>query len=116
MRTAIYARSAVASRGAIDEQIAICKRWANQEGWSLSDEHIYVDNGFGGIRAEGRPALESLLKTAAASPPPFDVVLIEAVARLGRSQLGMPPVIEQLRHLGIFVYAIDSGYDSRAPR
>ena len=45
MRAAIYARysSENQSEKSIDDQIRVCKKYIEEHGMTISDEHIYID-------------------------------------------------------------------------
>jgi site-specific DNA recombinase len=84
MRVAIYARvstSRQAQAQTIEQQLTRLRSLAEQQGWTLSDQHIYRDDGFSGASLN-RPGLDRLRDTAAQAA--FDAVLITAPDRLAR--------------------------------
>ena len=85
MRVALYAR--VSTRGqaqaqTIEQQLTRLRSLAEQQGWILSEQHIYRDDGFSGASLN-RPGLDRLRDTAAQAA--FDAVLITAPDRLARN-------------------------------
>ena len=82
-RAVIYARysSELQSEHSIDDQLALCKEYAEREGWVLQD--IYTDYALSGANMR-RPGLQALVEAARAGE--FDIVLTEALDRLSRDQ------------------------------
>jgi DNA invertase Pin-like site-specific DNA recombinase len=68
----------------IDRQLSNVRPYAERKGYRLSDEHTYTDAGIAGDEFEKRPALQRLLRDAAAGR--FDVLLCDEVARLSRQK------------------------------
>ena len=59
---AIYARVSSeqqAEAGTIDSQVAALRERVAQDGFTLPDEHVFIDDGYSGARLV-RPALEAL--------------------------------------------------------
>ena len=62
MKTAIYARKSTDQSGVSDEQRSVVRQieharaYATSRGWTVSDDHIYVDDGLSGAEFERRPA------------------------------------------------------------
>ena len=70
MRAAAYARysSDLQRETSIDDQVTVARQYAERQGWTLIDEHIYSDAGIPGSSLDGRPGIQALLKTATTSP------------------------------------------------
>jgi DNA invertase Pin-like site-specific DNA recombinase len=58
--------------------------YAERNGWTVSDEHVYVDQAISGGEFQRRPAIQRLMAAAAQRPPPFDCVIMMEPERLGR--------------------------------
>ena len=52
----------------------------------MSDEHIYIDEGISGRKADKRPAFQLMIATAKSKPKPFDVILVHKFDRFARSR------------------------------
>jgi DNA invertase Pin-like site-specific DNA recombinase len=68
----------------VERQIAIIRRWAAEQGVTISDDHIYIDNHLSAWRPEGeRPAWEAML--AAAERGEFNGILVYKIDRFTRN-------------------------------
>jgi site-specific DNA recombinase len=81
MRAVIYARysSDRQSEASIEDQVEVCRRYAQAQGWRVVD--AYTDAALSGA-SRFRPGFQKL--TADAGQRRFDIVICEAVDRLGR--------------------------------
>ncbi len=61
MKVAIYARysSANQSEKSIDDQIRVCQKYIENNGYSFSEEHIFTDEALSGSLLQ-RPGLQAL--------------------------------------------------------
>lgn len=85
MRVAMYVRVSTTGQveaQTIEQQIDRLKAHIESEGWLLSREHIYRDDGYSGAKLN-RPGLDSLHDRVALAE--FDVVLVTAPDRLSRN-------------------------------
>ena len=109
MKAAIYARiSAEDSRDAessVQRQIELAKAYAARKGWSVSDDHVYVDNGISGAEFVDRPGFARMF---AAVPKrgkaPFDVLVMSELSRLGRDAYRVPFFVGELADAGIAIW------------
>ncbi len=62
------------------------ERYASQHKLSIRPEHVYVDAGISGRRAETRPAFMAMIAAAKEKPPPFSVILVHRFDRFARSR------------------------------
>jgi len=69
-----------------DAQLKALKEYAKRNNIILSKEHIYIDEGISGKRADKRPAFQLMIKTAKSKPKPFDVILVHKFDRFARSR------------------------------
>ncbi|WPZ34048.1 recombinase family protein [Thalassobaculum sp. OXR-137] len=103
----IYARYSSDNQrvASIDDQVELCRRRANQEGWSVTE--IYADQAISGGSTHGRPAYAALLRDAERKV--FDVVLCESLDRLSRRLADTADLHDRLSFLGIRLYALNVG-------
>ena len=100
MRTAIYARVSTprqARAQGIDEQLERIKAYAQQKGFWLTEEYVYLDEGYSGASLN-RPGLDALRDAAAMVA--FEVVLVTAPDRLARKYIHQVLLIEELQGRG----------------
>ena len=67
-------------------QLRLIRAWAENNGFVISPEHIYVDEGISGRRAEKRPAFMRMIAAAKRKPAPFDAILVHRFDRFARSR------------------------------
>ena len=89
MIAAIYGRKSTKQEGVADEaksvtrQVDNARAFATSKGWTVADQHVYVDDGVSGAEFERRPGFMRLL--AALEPtPPFEVLIVSDRKSLGR--------------------------------
>ncbi len=89
MRAAIYARKSTDEPGKAQEaksvvqQVAVARAFAEKRGYTVVEEHVYVDDRISGAEFEKRRGLQRLLR-ALDPVPPFDVLIVEEQKALGR--------------------------------
>jgi DNA invertase Pin-like site-specific DNA recombinase len=109
MRAAIYARKSTEQSGMIDEeksvtrQIDHAKAYATKKGWTVADEHVFVDDGISGAEFVKRPGLSRLLN-ALRPKPPFQVLVMSEESRLGREQIQTAYALQQITDAGVRVW------------
>ncbi len=110
MIAAIYARKSTEQSGVADEHKSVARQvdhargYAARKGWTVVDDHIYVDDGISGAEFERRKVfmrLMSVLKRRA----PFDVLIVSELSRLGREQLETGYAVKQLAQAGVRIVA-----------
>ncbi len=69
-----------------DAQLKALKEYAKKNDIYLSDQHVYVDEGISGKRAETRPAFMKMIAAAKLKPKPFDIILVHKFDRFARSR------------------------------
>src|SRR5262249_54811418 len=113
LRTAAYARysSDRQSPASITDQLRKCREYAEKQGWLYQEEHVYVDEALSGAGAD-RPALLRLLETAAQTPRPFDIVLLDDTSRLSRNTGETLRFYEKLNFADIRIVAVSQGIDT----
>jgi site-specific DNA recombinase len=106
MRVAIYARySSKLQRGeSIGDQSQVCRRYIQTKGWTLVQ--TYTDAAISGASRQ-RPGFLKLIRDA--EQRKFDVVVCEAVDRLGRRLADTADLHDRLAFLGIQLHATSLG-------
>ena len=67
-------------------QLRLIRAWAENNGFVVVSEHIYIDEGISGRRAEKRPAFMRMIAAAKHKPAPFDAILVHRFDRFARSR------------------------------
>src|SRR5713101_3419038 len=101
MIAAIYARKSTEQSGVNDEeksvtrQIEHAKAYVARKGWTVAEEHIYVDDGVYGaefVRRQGFLRLMNALKPR----PLFQVLIMSEESRLGREAIQVSYAFKQI--------------------
>ncbi|WP_209882469.1 recombinase family protein [Azospirillum soli] len=106
MRAVIYARysSDQQREASIADQIEVCRRYAERQGWAVV-EH-YTDAALSGA-SRHRPAFQKLLRDAGQRR--FEVVLCEAIDRLGRRLADTADLQDRLAFHGVRLFTPQLG-------
>src|SRR5215813_7146492 len=106
VRAVIYARfsSELQSEASIVDQIEVCRRYTKRQGWTLVD--TYEDPAISGA-SSFRPAYRKLLGDLEKNL--FDVVIIEALDRLGRNLADVAAFHDRLIFAGRSLHAANCG-------
>ncbi len=106
MRAVIYARYSSDNQreASIEDQIEICRRYIDRQGWTLI--HIYQDRALSGA-SDQRPAYQQVLADAEAGR--FDVLVCEALDRLGRRLADVARLYDHLEFRGVVLHAVNIG-------
>ena len=105
MLAAVYARKSTEQTGVADEQKSVsrqvehARQYAIRKGWNVADEYIYVDDGISGAEFANRPGFLRLMN-ALKPRPPFQVLIMSEVSRLGREQIETACALKQLINSG----------------
>ena len=110
MIAAIYARKSTAETGMNDEeksvtrQIEHAKAYALKKGWTVSDDHIYSDDGISGAEfGDRRPGFLRLMASLKPKPP-FQVLVMSEESRLGREQTRTQYALLEITEAGVRVF------------
>jgi DNA invertase Pin-like site-specific DNA recombinase len=114
MIAAVYARKSTdqhdvaADEKSVARQLAQARTYATAHGFTVADDHIYVDDGISGSEFAKRPGLVALLN-ALKPRPPFQVLLIADADRLGREQIETSYLLKQFSQAGVAVHETKDG-------
>lgn len=100
MRVAIYVRVSTlrqAQAQPFEQQLERLKAHIQANGWILSEQAIYIDDGYSGSSLK-RPGLDLLRDRVAAAE--FDLVLITSPDRLARNYVHQVLLLEELQRFG----------------
>src|SRR5918993_718784 len=100
MRAAIYARVSTPRQGreqTIESQLDALKSWANGNGYELSPEDVYTDEGYAGSRLD-RPGLDALRDGA--EDAAFGVIGVLSPDRLARKYAYQVLLLEEFKRCG----------------
>jgi hypothetical protein len=109
---AVYARysSDLQDISSIDGQIRKARDWAERNGFTIHEQHRFVDEAISGTK-NCRPGLEQMLTVAERGE--FDLLLVESLSRLARSHVYASTVMMHLVYvLKIRIIGIDDGCDT----
>ena len=107
MRAVIYARYSSENQreASIEDQIEICRRYIAQQGWTHTQ--TYDDRAASGASTRLRPGFQRMLADAEAGR--FDVLVCEAIDRLGRKLADVADLFDRLSFRGVRVRATSIG-------
>ena len=106
VRAVIYARysSDTQREASIEDQFEVCRRYIARQGWTLVT--TYDDRAISGA-SRFRPGFQKLLLDAKAGA--FDVMVCEAIDRLGRKLADVADFFDQLSFHRVQVHATQIG-------
>jgi site-specific DNA recombinase len=107
MRVAIYARVSTtrqAQTQTIEQQLTRLQAYAQEQGWSVEEQHLYRDDGYSGASLH-RPGLDRLRDRVALAE--LDLVLITTPDRLARKYVHQVLLLEELEQHGCRVEFLD---------
>ena len=103
---AVYARKSTDDSDRSDEarsttrQIERAREYAARKGWAVDDRYIYVDEAVSGAEWKRRHGFNALL-AALAPRPPFNVVIVSELSRIGRDAVRTPAAVLELEEAGV---------------
>ena len=108
MRAVIYARYSSENQreASIEDQVEVCRRYAERQGWTVAD--TYEDRAVSGASMLARPGFQRMLADAEARK--FDIIVCEAIDRLGRRLADVADVYDRLSFRGIQIHATAIGH------
>jgi site-specific DNA recombinase len=107
MRAVIYARYSSENQreASITDQVEVCRRYIERQGWTVAG--VYDDAAISGA-SRMRPGFLRLLADAEARR--FDVVVCEAIDRLGRKLADVADLYDRLTFARVEIHAISIGH------
>src|SRR5262247_4863002 len=91
-------------------QIESATAYAERKGWTVDPRNIFVDENTSGAEWKHRPGFNALL--AALEPrPPFSVLVVSELSRIGRDTVRTPAAVLQIEEAGVAIH----GYLNGAP-
>ena len=108
MRAVIYARYSDDNRreASITDKFEVCRRYIERQGWVVTATHH--DAAISGASSRTRPGFQRLLADAEARR--FDVVVCEAIDRLGRKLASVADLYDRLTFARVQIHAINIGH------
>jgi site-specific DNA recombinase len=106
---AIYARKSTDQNGtaeaekSVTRQVDQARAFASSRGWSVAEDYIFVDDGISGAEFAKRPGLMRLLDSLKPHPP-FTVLVMSHVDRLGREQIETSYFLKLINIAGVRVF------------
>ena len=106
MRAAIYARYSSDNQreASIADQVRLCQRLIEQQGWTLA--RTYEDRATSGA-SRHRPGYQQMLTDAESSL--FDVIVVEALDRLGRKLADLADLHDRLHFVNVKIHTASTG-------
>jgi DNA invertase Pin-like site-specific DNA recombinase len=119
MIAAIYARRATEPSGVGEEEKSVTRQveharaYAARKGWTVAEEHVYVDDGISGAEFVKGPGLARLMNNLKPHPP-FQVLVIAEESRLGRKAIETGRVLAQIidAEVRVFFYVDNHEMDT----
>jgi DNA invertase Pin-like site-specific DNA recombinase len=104
MRTAVYARRSTEEHqeASLDVQLEEARRYIERKGWSVSDEHVFLEDAVSRAEFKKRPALLAMLN--AAERGEFDVVVVRDETRLGGDVIRTGLLIQDILDADVALY------------
>ena len=109
MIAAVYCRKSTDQHGVSDEQKSVARQiehataYAQRKGWTVGDEHVYVDDGISGAEFANRPGFLRLMNSLKPRPA-FQVLVMSEESRLGREAIETAYALKQLVQAGVRVF------------
>ena len=110
-RVALYARVSTSTQ-TVENQLAELREIAQRQGWSIVAE--LSDEGISGSKGrDKRPSFDQLLKRATRRE--FDLIMVWAIDRLGRSIQHLVGFMNELQSLNVDLYLHQQAIDTTTP-
>lgn len=109
MRAAVYARKSTEQSGVAEDQKSVARQveharaFALARGWTVDDEHVFLDDGISGAEFANRPGFLRLMN-ALKPRPAFQVLVMSEESRLGREAIETAYALKQIVTAGVQVW------------
>ena len=96
MVCAIYARKSTEQNGVSDDQKSVARQveharaYASRKGWTVADDHVYIDDAVSGAETKRLINRQRLLDAIHSGPPPFQALIMRDTSRFSRRDGGLP--------------------------
>jgi DNA invertase Pin-like site-specific DNA recombinase/ssDNA-binding Zn-finger/Zn-ribbon topoisomerase 1 len=106
---AIYSRKSTEQTGSTDEEKSVARQidhsrqYAARKGWSVSEDHVFVDDGISGAEFVKRPGFIRLMN-ALKPRPNFQALIMSEESRLGRESIETSYALKQITDAGVRVF------------
>jgi len=109
MIAAIYSRKSTDQTDdvSVERQVELSRAFATTRGWTVADEHIYVDPGISGAEYVKRPEYLRMMK--AGTDAAFGALIVMEQSRLGRDTGRVLLAIQTLEEAGVEIWSYQSG-------
>jgi len=116
MIAAIYTRKSTEQNDVAEDAKSVTRQvehahaYAERKGWTVAEEHIYVDDGISGAEFVARPGFVRLMN-ALKPKPSFHVLIMSEESRLGREAIETAYALKQIvcANVRVFFYPILAG-------
>jgi DNA invertase Pin-like site-specific DNA recombinase len=111
MIAAIYARKSTDDSDKDEEarstarQIDRATKYAAAKDWTVDPRYIFTDEDISGAEWKHRPGFNALLAALDETPPPFGVVVVSEVSRIGRDTVQVPLMVRRIEEAGVEIHA-----------
>ena len=111
MIAAIYARKCTDDSDKDDEarstarQVDRATKYAAAKGWTVDSRYVFRDEDISGAEWKHRPGFNALLAALDETPPPFGVVVVSEVSRIGRDTVQVPLMVRRIEEAGVEIHA-----------
>lgn len=113
-RCAIYARysSELQSSSSIDDQVALCRAFAERRGWTIVE--VFADAALSGFGVEQRDGYSRLVGEATKAGCRFHTIVVEDLSRLSRDLGELLRLYTRLRIRGVAIVGVSDGIATSA--
>jgi site-specific DNA recombinase len=89
----------------VTRQIARAREFAEKQGWTFSDDHVFTDDGISGAEFKRRPGLTRLLTAVQDKASTLTHLIVSEQSRLGRDTIRTLALIQGLADHGVEVWS-----------
>jgi DNA invertase Pin-like site-specific DNA recombinase len=121
MIAAIYARKSTDDSDRNEDarstsrQIERGREYAARKGWTVAEDHIFIDEAVRGAEWQHRRGFNRLV-TALDPHPSFQVLIVSELSRIGRDTVRTPYFVQQIEEAGVAIFGATSPINGSASR
>jgi len=86
-------------------QRAVIEAFAAKRGWTIGERFVFADDGISGAEFKKRPGLRALLHLLEADTPPFQVLIVTELSRIGRDTVRTLAAIQEIEEAGVQIWS-----------